>query len=356
MPEWNSANGHDGKYIPLADANAGASDGDVALDLWHWRGARSNPIAMADDQNILTLDWANVPKTSGDDGGRKGDAGQSVFFNQGITGGDPDYLLDPTTTWGDFIFDWYDFWLTPFFYMTLDNAGMLGPMAPNPLALAWADVTGFSPIEGDTVPRRILRAGAGSRADITAFGTVYRPSTLDESLGTWHVQMQRLRNTTNPDDIALVAGQQYDVGFEVHLWEYTTRDHYVSFPLTLGVGNAAPASDIVATDISSTTPTGTYPLPDWGSLPTERVWLFQPGINTWEFLQGLDGAKVYTDPVTGNPVDQNHGGAAAVAGGTTPCVTCHAVREVDLTGGQFGGSMENITKQRGGIWADTPVD
>jgi hypothetical protein len=280
-------------------------------------------------------------------------------LNQNITGGNPDYLLDPTTTFGDSTFAWADFWLTPFFYMTLPNAEMLGPMAPNPSALAWADVDpSFVAIEGDTVPRRILRAGADSRADITAIGTEFVPSTPDGTLGTWHVQMQRLLNTTNADDITFVSGQQYDVGFEVHLWEYTTRDHYVSFPMTMGVGNTAPASDIVATDISSATPTGKFPLPDWGSIPGVRVWLFQPGINTWEFLSGADltDGKVFTDPVTTLAVDQTHGGSGAVVAGTTACQTCHSARAIDLTGGQFGGSMEAITRQRGGIWADTPVD
>jgi len=313
---------------------------------------------MSDDQNVLVLDWAGST-SSGDDGGRKGDAGTGVFFNQGITGGNPDYLLDPTTTWGDLTFDWNDFWLTPFFYMTQPDAEMLGPMAPNPSAMPWADVPGsFTAIEGDTVPRRVLRAGAGSRADITALGTVFIPSTPDGTLGTWHVQMQRLMDTGNGDDIALLEAEQYDVGFEVHLWEYTTRDHYVSFPMTLGVGNAAPASNIVATDISSATPSGSYPLPNWGAIPTVRVWLFQPGINTWEFVNGDNdtAGKVYIDPVTGLAVDQNHGGAGAVAAGSTACATCHAARTADLTGGQFGGAMEAITKQRGGIWADTPVD
>ncbi|MBW2381583.1 MAG: hypothetical protein JRG70_18920, partial [Deltaproteobacteria bacterium] len=101
MPEWTAANGHDGKWVDPAEVAGGAGDGDPVLDLWHWRGARSNPIAMADDQNILALNWTG--STSGsDDGGRKGDrdtatgsGGQSVFFNQGITDGSPDFMLDP---------------------------------------------------------------------------------------------------------------------------------------------------------------------------------------------------------------------------------------------------------------------
>jgi hypothetical protein len=368
MPEWTSANGHDGKWVDPAKVAGGAGDGDPVLDLWHWRGARSNPIAMSDDQRILALDWPNVPRTENDDGGRKGDrdtatgsGGQSVFFNQGITDGSPDYLLDPATTWGDYVFPWDDFWLTPFYYMTLENAAVLGPNAPNPGAIAWEDVdlTEYSPAEGDTVPRRILRlddnGGTNGRVDITAYGTTYTPDTPDTGLGVWKVQMQRAMDTghaANGDDVTLVENNTYDVGFEVHLWEYTTRDHYVSFPMTMSVGTGG---DIEAVKISGSGPFG---LPDWddfNTYPSTRVYLFQPGINTWEFLVGDNetNGKVYTDPETGLPVDQNHGGSGQVASGT-PCTDCHTVRIAD--GSSFGGSMEAVAGQRGGVWTDTPVD
>ena len=91
---------------------------------------------------------------------------------------------------------------------------------------------------------------------------------------------------------------------------------------------------------------------DFETYPSTRVYLFQPGINTWEFLVGANEAanKVYTDPETGLPVDQVHGGATAVAGGA-PCTQCHTVRKVD-----GAASMEALAAQRGGVWADTPVD
>jgi hypothetical protein len=372
MPEWTSANGHDGKWVD-PDKVAGTASGnlDPVLDLWHWRGARSNPIAMADDQRILALDW--MGSTSGaDDGGRKGDrdtatgsGGESVFYNQPITAaGSPEYMLDPATTWGDHTFPWDDFWLTPFYYMTFENAAVLGPNAPNPGAIAWedVDVTEYSPAEGDTVPRRILRlddnGGTNGRVDITAYGTTFTPDTPDSELGVWKVQMQRLMDTGHGDgdDVTLVDGNTYDVGFEVHLWEYTTRDHYVSFPMTVSVGNAT--GDIEAVNILGSGPFG---LPDWDdfdTFPSTRVYLFQPGINTWEFLDGTNDMldKVYTDPVSGLPVDQEHLGAGAVAGGTMACTECHVVRIADEDAEHFGGSMEAVADQRGGVWADTPVD
>jgi hypothetical protein len=350
MPEWTMANGHDGKWVDPAHMTGGAVSGDVALDLWHWRGARSNPIARSDDQNILALDWPNVPRTSGDDGGRKGDDGQSVFKNQNITDGHPDFLLDPATTWGQHTFLWDDFWLTPFYYMTQPDAATFGPTAPNPGQLAWADVIGYTAVEGDTVPRRILRAGEGSRADITAHGTTFTPDALDPSVGVWKVQMQRLIDTGNADDIALLATRTYQVGFEVHLWEYTTRDHYVSFPMTMSVGDDT--GDIEAVNIPGQ---GEFGAPDWDdfdSFPSTRVYLFQPGINTYEFLVGANEAagKVYTDPVTGAAVDQHHDGATSVAQGAA-CTQCHVVRIAD-----GANSMEALAAQRGGVWRDTPVD
>ena len=358
MPEWNSANGHDGKWIDPTQMTGSPADRDPALDLWHWRGARSNPFGRSDDQYIQTLDWAATVRTSGDDGGRKGDSGTGVFFNQNITDGHPDYLLDPATTWGQFTFDWEDFWLTPFYYMTLEDAAHLGPRAPNPVALAWADVSGYTPVEGDTVPRRILRAGEGSRADITAHGTIFIPQTHDGTLGVWKVQMQRALDTGNADDVAFVPGETYDVGFEVHLWEYTTRDHYISFPTTMSLG-AGSGGDIEAVNIAGS---GKFDLPNWDdfdTFPSKRIYLFEPGINTWEFLDGSNNTdgKVYTDPVTGTAVDQSHGGSGSVSGGTNACVECHKVRNADDAPPLMdAGSMETLAKQRGGVWADTPVD
>lgn len=356
MPKWTAGNGHDGKYV-LPD-DAGGVEGDMAADLWHWRGARSNPIAMADDQWIKITDFpggggGNVAGDGSDKGGRKGDGGQSVFFNQGITDGSPDFMLNPTSTFGMHSFSWENFWSTPFYYMTEPGAGQMGPMGFNPITIPYAEVSGnYTPVEGDTVPRRILRPGAGSRADITAYGTTFTPQSADGSLGVWNVQMQRSLDTGEIDDIAMSDGNVYNAGFEVHLWEYTTRDHYISFPQTIGLGVAA---DIVAEDLltSGNGPTtGSNTLPDWSAIPSTRIWLFQPGINSIDFLNGKNATDgvVYTDPVTGEAVNQVHLGAGSVAAGTA-CTVCHTVLAED-----GASSMEVLTRQRGGVWADTPVD
>jgi hypothetical protein len=350
MPEWVSASGHDGKYIHPGQV-PGAVSGEPVLDLWHWRGARSNPIGRADDQNILALDF--VDSSSGDDGGRKGDAGTGVFTSQNIVDGHPEYVINPDTANGKYAFNWDDFWNTPLFYMTREDAADIGPSAPNPVNLAWDEAVarGYQPVEGDTVPRRVLRAGEGSRADITANGTTFTSDVEDSSYGLWNVQMQRALATGNVDDIALVPGQVYEAGFEVHLWEYTTRDHYVSFPVTFSVGPGE--ADIQAVSVAGSGPDQS---PDWDAVPATPLSLFQPGISSWEFLTGEneDQGKQYTN-AQGQLIGQSHSGSNSVNDGVA-CVECHNVQGSDPEPSLFNaGSMEDLTEQRGGIWEDTPV-
>lgn len=356
MPEWTSASGHDGKFIDPSLVADGARSTKKVLDLWHWRGARSNPIWRADDQWIESKKFVN--RSGKDEGGRHGDAGSGVFRSQKMKDGHPTFVFDPATTWGKYAFKWEDFWVTPFYYMTDPDAAGFGPTAPNPGVLAWEDAVkrGYKPSEGDVVPRRVLRAGKGSRADITAFGTTFVPTTMDGSLGVWKVQMQRKLNTGHDDDIAFKPGNTYDVGFEVHLWEYTTRDHYVSFPQKLSIGPNAKA-DIKAIRLSGK---GTFPLPDWDNtnrFPVKRIYLFQPGISTWEFVTGDNDAKgkVYVNPVTGKTVEQEHPGEEEVRKGEKGCAECHTVRATEPPTEEEGGSMEVLARQRGGVWTPTPV-
>ena len=342
MPEWTAANGHDGKYIIPANAT-GSVDGDKLLDLWHWRGARSNPIGRSDDQHIIARNFVPNDGNGADNGGRKGDAGTSVFRSQGMDPvAGPEFLMDPNTTSGKFAFTWDAFWETPFYYMVDDDAQQEGPTSPNAGIIAYADAValGYAPTEG---------GGAGSRADITSIGTTFTPLTPDSSYGVWNVQMQRAMDTGADDDVAMVDGQLYEAGFEVHLWEYTTRDHYVSFPVTVGVGVAA---DITAVNIVGS---GPEQGPNWTEIPATRLQLFQPGIATWEFLTGQNQANAveYFD-AQGQLVGQLHAGSTAVIAGAA-CATCHNVRAVDPAPTIPSGPMERLTERRGGIWEDTPV-
>jgi len=79
--------------------------------------------------------------------------------------------------------------------------------------------------------------------------------------------MQRALDTGEPDDVALVPGDIYEAGFEVHLWEYTTRDHYVSFPVTFSVGTGLGA-DIEAVSVAGT---GPEQGPNWAEIPKVRL-------------------------------------------------------------------------------------
>jgi hypothetical protein len=240
--------------------------------------------------------------------------------------------------------------------MVKDDALQSGPHSPNPGTIAYADAVllGYVPTEGDTVPRRILRAGDGSRADITATGTTFTPLTPDSSYGVWNVQMQRLMDTGNADDIAMVPGQVYEVGFEVHLWEYTTRDHYVSFPVTISVGTGLGAN-IEAMQIAGMG-NGPNQGPNWDEIPMTRLNLFQPGITTWEFLIGENAAqgKEYTN-AQGQLIGQTHLGSGAVNNGVA-CVDCHTVLTTEPPPPQLpSGAMEDLAEKRGGVWEDTPV-
>jgi hypothetical protein len=271
----------------------------------------------------------------------------------------------PATAGGKFAANWQDFWSTPLYYIVRTNAANLGPDTPNPVALAWTNAVaaGYTPAEGDTVPARILSAGAGSRADITAFGTRFDRETADTVfgqgiLGMWDVQMQRPLTTGNDDDVQLVPGNTYHAGFEVHLWEYTTRDHYVSFPKSFSLGTGG---DIAAVDLRGPGADGTSNLPDWSDtnrFPVTRLHLFQPGISTWEFLSGTNATagKVYRDPISGSNVDQVHGGAFAIQSGAAACASCHRVGTNDPAPPLLdAGAMQTLTAQRGGVWAPTPI-
>ena len=71
------------------------------------------------------------------------------------------------------------------------------------------------------------------------------------------------------------------------------------------------------------------------------------------YVPQLTGETI-TDPVTGQPVQASHGGAAGVAAGTA-CTdaACHSVLEANAPAA--GMSMEVLARERGGVWAPTPI-
>ena len=229
------------------------------IDLWHWRGNRSNPIGVADDQVIGA--------------GRDGDGGRGAYAtNFDSDAGQPRFMFDATVAgyqalrWDDVlagrITQDQDFALTP------ENAVAYDP------AVAWQ--------EGDVLPRRYLRTPAESRADISVQGDGRWAD------GYWDVTLRRALDTGHPEDDKILHHLGlYNVAFAIHRNATGGRWHYVSLPFSLGLTQGA---DITATRFEGATPS-------WGD-DWNDVTLFYPGQVTWPFLNS-----------------ENHAGAESIARG-----------------------------------------
>jgi hypothetical protein len=84
---------------------------------------------------------------------------------------------------------------------------------------------------GDLLPQYLLRQPDGSAADVQAFGRY-----LD---GHWIVELRRKLNTGQADDKVLKAGTVYPIGFGIFDDTVSNRRHYVTLPMTLGLGAKA---------------------------------------------------------------------------------------------------------------------
>lgn len=340
MPLWDAVTDHT-KYLPSGYTGK--------LDLWHHRLNRANPIGGSDDQ------FVDATQT----GGGKTDAGTSFFTanNQDVDG-NPGFVVNPDTSNGLYAFLFTNVYTDPLRFMRQPGSVELGDREVAE-TLGWSEAlaAGYTPREGDTVPRRILRTASGSAGDITAFGTVFTPSETDPLRGRWDSSIQRLLNTGNPDDTAIVDGGVYNIGFAVHNDQVTVRDHYVSFAYKLAFG-AGPA-DIVAVKIAGS---GRESVPNWDDTelyPVTAINLFKPGITSQEFLVGDNKSKVFIDPRDDLPVDQEHSGDFGLADGLG-CRNCHRPAEADpyappTAGGFNAGSMEIRAPLRGGVNTPTPI-
>lgn len=265
------------KYLPLTRNRLGAWD-DMApesdlmsmrragyfIDLWHWRGARSNPIDEADDQNVGS--------------GRDGDAGSSSYTtNWDSDAAQPLVMFDAAAT-GYRALKWDDvregLISQDQTYALISDAAV--PFDPE---AGWED--------GDVLPRRIVRPGSGSRGDINADGRW--------ADGYWDVTLSRRLDTGNPmDDKILKDHGTYDVAFAIHRNATGGRWHYVSLPSTLGLAHEA--------DINAARFTGTTPV--WGDAWTD-VTLFYPGQVTWAMLNSAHHAGA-SSIAEGIPVEARH--------------------------------------------------
>ncbi len=343
MPSW----------VPPADTTKYLNDGTAGtLDLWHHRLHRGNPIGLSDDQNVKQI------PLGGEAGGRFGDAGDAPFATNSLVGGKPTWALDDEDplTGGSFAFAFAGLFTDPLRFFRKSDALELGAgMVASSIDFSVAESRGYAPVEGDTIPVRRLRTATGSHGDITAFGTTFTPSLGDPLFGRIDSNTQRLLDTGNPDDTALVPGNIYNIAFAVHTGQVTVRDHYVGFAKTLSVGGGP--ADIVAVQIAGS---GRESLPDFSNaeaFPITGINLFLPGIASLEFLLNQNTGLVYVDPVTQQPVDQNHSGASGLLNDQRSCTDCHTAAAAGEPAPALfnAGSMEDLIPQRGGVNTPTPI-
>lgn len=215
------------------------------LDLWHWRANRSNPIGLSDDQMVAEA--------------RLSDSGRGMYAtNWDGDAKQPRFMFNPTTA-GRAALKWDDvvggrIGLDSVYFIKDDEAVPFDPNA------SWQ--------EGDTLPRRYLRASEGSRGDIKVLGK----SRWEN--GFWEVTLQRQMDTGNPlDDKILVDKGVYQAAFAVHRNATGGRWHFVSLPYTVGLGRQA---DITAVRFEGETP-------NWQQ-PATEISLFYPGQVNWAML------------------------------------------------------------------------
>ncbi len=248
-----------GKYLPetRTDINNWASvvpEEELAaqrkagyfLDLWHWRAHRSNPVDKSDDQVVAE--------------GRFGDKGKSVFFNNWDSEKkQPRFMFDPEKTGGRVALKWDDLinrklGFEDLYYMREDQTKSYD--------------ANYSWKEGDVLPRRVLRPGEGSAADISVVG---KGRWKD---GYWEVTLVRAMDTKQPeDDKIFLDHRAYTVAFAVHRDSMGSRWHYVSLPVRLGLQRQA---DLTAVRFQGDAPKWEQ---EW-----KEVKLFYPGQVSWPML------------------------------------------------------------------------
>lgn len=171
------------------------------LDLWQWRGNRSNPMQRADDSFVFQY--------------RNFDSGKKPFFdNWDKAKKQPRFMYDPSKNRGA---------------AALTEAQFRNPKAP---LLNDGNRVAFDPNHawknGDIIPKYGNEKTEGSGDDLMATGS--------HAKGRWTIYIWRKLNTGQKDDIALAPGQTYPAGLAVHDDSVTTRFHYVSLPLKLSLG------------------------------------------------------------------------------------------------------------------------
>jgi len=184
------------KVKPAGDLNNLKAAGKF-LDLWQWRAGRSNAVGYASDDWVLEY--------------RNGDAGRSPFSNPPK----PQFMYDEKVVG----------------FRAIPEAALQARMGRAALiekknAVALDPNAKFA--AGDLVPQYVQREPEGSAADVLVFGRY-----VD---GHWVVEFRRKLNTGHPDDKVLRPGRAYPIGFAIFDDTVSNRRHYVTLPMTLGLG------------------------------------------------------------------------------------------------------------------------
>jgi hypothetical protein len=204
LPETRTAMGETGGWdkIKSIDEINAMKTGGAFLELWQWRGYRSNPAGAADDGYVL--EYRNL------------DAGTSPFFNNWDGAkNEPRFVYNPATNNGR---------------VALNESEFRNPKAPvlnEKNRIKYDQNQGWK--DGDIIPKygsSEVKGSAGDNAPVVG--------TWDK--GMWTVVWRRKLNTGNNDDIAIKAGERYPIGLAIHDDNATARFHHVSFPLTMSLG------------------------------------------------------------------------------------------------------------------------
>jgi Ethylbenzene dehydrogenase len=216
------------------------------LDLWHWRAQRSNPLDMSDDQFVAD--------------GRYSDKGRSMASaNWDAAKKQPRFMFDADKNGGRTAMAWDaliqgKLGFDDAYFIREDQAKPFDPAYP------WK--------EGDVLPRRSLRIGDGSVADIAVSGTGRWKD------GFWDVTLMRAMDTGNPQDDKIFTDHRvYTIAFAVHRNATGGRWHYVSLPASVGLDRQA---RIKAARFEGDTP-------KWEQAWNE-VQLFYPGQVSWPLI------------------------------------------------------------------------
>lgn len=247
------------------------------LDLWQWRSSRSNPIGLGDDGFV-------AEERGGDEGTGPYATNWDKATNQ------PKFMFDPLKVPGGALniddVTGGKVGFNDIYYLSQDTAVAFDA------TVAWKN--------GDTIPRRMLRAETGSRGDVAM------PAAARWRDGFWDVTLVRKMDTGNTlDDKIFRDGGSYDLAFAVFRNASTMRWHYVSLPLSLGL--ASPAQ-MVAERVAPGAE------PDWAQ-PWTEITMFYPGQVTWGRL---------TDP-------RQHPGADRIAQ-RVPVAYRHTEKQLALYG------------------------